>query len=154
MRLKKKKKADPEIPTSALPDIIFMLLFFFMVSTVLRETELLVDVKLPKATQIEKIEKKSLVSYIYIGAPQPKYQDKYGTEPRIQMNDVIIQPRQVQRLVLKEKDKLKEEADQIIMSLKVDKDAKMGIVIDVREQLRDADALRVNYSSSKPNSEL
>lgn len=145
-KFKKKSSASQDIPTSALPDIIFMLLFFFMVTTVLRETELLVENKLPNATQLQKLEKKSLVSYIYIG--KPKDTDKFGTEPRIQVNDVLINPKEIPQFVLQEKDKLDEvERDKITMSLRIDRDAKMGIVIDVKQQLREANALKVNYSS-------
>ncbi|MCS7017527.1 MAG: biopolymer transporter ExbD [Cytophagales bacterium] len=141
----KKKKGTPAISTSSLPDIIFMLLFFFMVTTVLRETELKVQNRLPKATQLQKLEKKSLVSYIYIG--KPKDTEKYGTEPRIQVNDALVTPKEIPNFVYAEKDKLDEvERDKITMSLKVDVDAKMGIVSDVKQQLREADARKVNYS--------
>ncbi len=145
-KFKKKTGTSQDIPTSALPDIIFMLLFFFMVTTVLRETELLVKNALPNATQLQKLEKKSLVSFIYIG--EPKDTDKYGSEPRIQVNDVLIKPDEIPMFVLQEKDKLDEvERDKITMSLKVDREAKMGIISDVRQQLREANALKVNYSS-------
>ena len=145
-KFKKNTKANPDIPTSALPDIIFMLLFFFMVTTVLRETELMVENKIPSATQLQKLEQKSLVSYIYVG--KPKEVDKYGEEPRIQVNDILINPRDIPMFVLAEKDKLDEsERDKITMSLKVDREAKMGIVSDVKQQLREANALKVNYSS-------
>ena len=65
----KDNKGTPAISTAALPDIVFMLLFFFMVTTVMRETTLFVEVMIPKATEIKKMEKKSLVSYIYVGPP-------------------------------------------------------------------------------------
>jgi biopolymer transport protein ExbD len=145
-KFKKKSQASAAISTSSLPDIIFMLLFFFMVTTVLRETTLEVENKLPQATQLTKLEQKSLVSYIYIG--KPKDVEKYGTEPRIQINDALAIPEDIPRFVIAEKDKLDEvERDKITMSLKVDIEAKMGIVIDVRQQLREANALKVNYSS-------
>lgn len=145
-KFKKKTKTSENIPTSALPDIIFMLLFFFMVTTVLRETELLIENKLPQASQLTKLEQKSLVSYVYVG--KPKDTDKYGAEPRIQVNDVLIIPDEIPRFVLQEKDKLDEsERDKITISLKIDKEAKMGIVSDIRQQLREANALKVNYSS-------
>ncbi|WP_020533876.1 ExbD/TolR family protein [Flexithrix dorotheae] len=145
-KFKKKTNTSQDIPTSALPDIIFMLLFFFMVTTVLRETDLLVENKLPNATQLTKLEQKSLVSYIYVG--KPKDTDKYGDEPRIQVNDVLIMPKEIPKFVFEEKDKLDEvERDKITMSLKVDRDAKMGIINDVKQQLREANALKVNYSS-------
>lgn len=145
-KFKTKTGAKAEISTASLPDIIFMLLFFFMVTTVLRESELLVENRLPGASQIQKLEKKSLVSFIYVG--KPKDVQLYGTEPRIQANDAIISPKDIPQFVLQEKDKLDEaERDKIIISLKVDREAKMGIVSDVRQQLREANALKVNYSS-------
>lgn len=145
-KFKKKAQASQDIPTSALPDIIFMLLFFFMVTTVLRETDLLVMQRIPQAEQLKKMEKKSLVSYIYVG--KPKETGRFGTEPRIQVNDVLIEPTAIVQFVNQEKDKLSEaERDQITMALKVDREAKMGIVSDVQQQLREANALKVLYSS-------
>lgn len=147
-KFKKKTETNPEIPTSALPDIIFMLLFFFMVTTVLRETDLLIKNKVPQATQLAKIKKKSLVSYIYIGAPKPDYAKKYGTEARVQVNDVIVDPSEIPLFVAQEKaDMIESDRPKIVMSLKVDEEAKMGIVSDVKQKLRKANALKVNYST-------
>lgn len=147
-KFKKKTETKPEIPTSALPDIIFMLLFFFMVTTVLRETDLLIKNSVPQASQISKIKKKTLVSYIYVGEPKDEFKNKYGTEPVIQVNDVIIAPKEIPLFVAKEKQKMPEhERQKIIMSLKVDVDAKMGVVSDVKMQLRKAQALKINYST-------
>ena len=147
-KFSKKTNTSQEIPTAALPDIIFMLLFFFMVTTVLRETDLLVANSVPSASQLQKLEKKSLVSYIYIGAP--KDTEKYGTEERIQVNDVLIETKDIPLFVAQEKDKLSEaERDQITMSFKVDTEAKMGIVNDVKQELRKSNARKVNYSAKK-----
>lgn len=146
-KFKKKSSASQDIPTSALPDIIFMLLFFFMVTTVLRETDLLVLQRIPQAEQLSKIEKKSLVSYIYIG--KPKEVERYGSEPKIQVNDVLIEPEGIVQFVNQEKDKLSEaERDQITMAMKVDREAKMGIVSDVQQELRNANALKVLYTTT------
>ncbi|MCU0391594.1 MAG: biopolymer transporter ExbD [Thermoflexibacter sp.] len=145
-KFEKKSNQKQEIPTSSLPDIIFMLLFFFMVTTVLRESDILVETKLPRATQLQKLEKKSLVSYLYIG--KPKQSEKYGKESRIQANDVLITPTQVGHFVALAKGELPEsERDKLTISLKVDMDSKMGIVSDVKQELRKADALKINYSS-------
>jgi biopolymer transport protein ExbD len=147
-KFKKKSKANPTISTASLPDIVFMLLFFFMVTTVLRETDLLILNRLPAASQLQKLEKKSLVSYVYVGKPRDT--GKFGTEPRIQANNVLVVPRDIPNFVYSEKDKLDEvERDKITMSLKVDREAKMGIVTDVKQQLREANALKVNYSTGK-----
>lgn len=145
----KKSNTSQEIPTSALPDIIFMLLFFFMVTTVMREDEIMVRQKLPKGTQLSKLEKKSLVSHMYMG--EPKIASLYGTEPKIQVNDVFIDVKDVIRFVNVEKDKLSEgERDQMTMSMKVDIDTKMGLVSDVQEELREANARKVLYSAVQP----
>lgn len=147
-KFKKKSQASTDIPTAALPDIIFMLLFFFMVTTVLRETDILVTQKLPKAEQLVKLERKSLVSYIYIGTP--KNTTRYGTEPKIQVNDVLVGTDDIIQFVNQEKDKLAEaERDQITMSLKVDEEAQMGIVSDVQQELREANARKIMYSTPK-----
>ena len=147
-KFKKSSNTSQDIPTAALPDIIFMLLFFFMVTTVLRETTIMVEQKLPRSTQLNKLERKSLVSYVYIGKPkQPKI---YGSEPKIQVNDVFIDTKDIVRFVNQEKDKLSEvERDQITMSMKVDTEAKFGIVSDVQQEFREANARKILYSSLK-----
>ncbi len=151
-KFRKKSKAGANIPMAALPDIIFMLLFFFMVTTVLRETEIMVDQQLPKATQLKKIAKKSLVSYIYIGTP--KSVKEFGSEPKIQVNDNFINTNEIVRFVLTEKDKLDEtERDKITMSLKVDKGTKMGIINEVQEELKEANARKVLYNTPKRTEE-
>jgi len=147
-KFKKSSSTSQDIPTAALPDIIFMLLFFFMVTTVLRETTIMVEQKLPRSTQLTKLEKKSLVSYVYIG--KPKQVNLYGAEPKIQVNDAFIETNDIVRFVNQEKDKLSEvERDRITMSLKVDVESKMGIVSDVQQEFREANALKILYSSSR-----
>ncbi len=147
-KFKKSTGTSQEIPTAALPDIIFMLLFFFMVTTVMRETDIMVKQQLPKASQLTKIARKSLVSYIYLG--EPKNTAIYGDEPKIQTNDVFVDVEDIIQFVNIEKDKLSEvERDQITMSMKVDIDVKFGIVSDVQQELREANARRVLYSSNK-----
>ena len=146
-KFKKKVKTGESIPTSALPDIIFMLLFFFMVTTVLREQDILVDQKIPQATQLQKLQKKTLISYIYIG--KPKNTGLYGSEPRVQANDVLIGSPEIVQWVNQERDKLP-EADRglITISMKVDKEVKLCPISDVQTELRNADARRVLYAST------
>lgn len=145
-KFKKKTKTSENIPTSALPDIIFMLLFFFMVTTVLRESDILVEQKIPQATQLQKLEKKTLISYLYVG--KPKNTSLYGTEPRVQANDVLINTKDIILWVNQEKDKLSEaERDQITISMKGDRDVKMGPISDIQFELREADARKLLYSA-------
>ena len=145
---KKRGKATPEISTASLPDIIFILLFFFMVVTVMREVELKVKNTLPKATELTKLEKKSLVSYIYIGEPIKKYQSTLGTAPRIQLNDQFAKVDDIPGFVESERTKVDErQQTAMTFALRIDKEVKMGIVSDVKLELRKSDALKINYSS-------
>lgn len=147
---KKRKKGSPGISTASLPDIVFMLLFFFMVSTVLREVELRVNVRLPEASEVKKLEKKSLVSYIYIGKPITAYQEQYGTEPRIQLNDAFAHLNDIDEYITSEREERDEnERPFMTVSLKVDENTKMGIVVDVKQELRKSQALKINYSTRK-----
>ena len=134
---KKGNKSLPPISTASLPDVIFMILFFFMVSTTMRDQELLVRYKLPEATEVQKLEKKSLVSYIHIGQPSLVMQAKFGTAPRIQLNDSYKTTKDILDFVAAERDKLS-EADRASMTicLKADQTTKMGIVTDVKQELR------------------
>lgn len=144
-KFKKKSNTSTDIPTSALPDIIFMLLFFFMVTTVLRETTINVQQRIPGATELRKLQRKSLVSYLYVGKPK---QATFGTEPLIQANDVFIGVDDVVLWVTQEKDKLSEvERDQITVALKVDKEVKMGLIGDVQMELREANARKLMYTT-------
>ncbi|MFC2151400.1 ExbD/TolR family protein [Bacteroidota bacterium] len=147
---RKGKGGLPEVSTASLPDIVFMLLFFFMVSTVMRETTLKIDQKLPGATEVKKLERKSLVSYINIGKPRRTFQAMYGTEPRIQLNDAFAKVADIRDYVMAEREKMDEnERPLMTVSLKVDEKTKMGIVVDVKQELRKASALKINYSTRK-----
>lgn len=147
---KKGKKGQPAVNTASLPDIVFMLLFFFMVTTVMRETTLKVENKTPKATEVQKLEKKSLVAYIYVGKPVRNLQSQFGTAPRIQLNDAFKTVDDIPLFVEMEKDARDEaERNKITWSLKVDSDTKMGIVTDVKQELRKVNALKLNYSTKK-----
>ena len=143
---KGKKDRSSGISTSSLPDIVFMLLFFFMVSTVMREVDLKVEISQPEASEIEKLENKALVNYVYIGQPLDK--QRYGTAPRIQLNDAFAQPKDVGPYIETRRSEVSEaELPKLTTSLKVDRDTEMGIVTDVKQELREAQALKISYST-------
>ncbi len=148
-----KKKGDkgvPPVSTASLPDIIFMLLFFFMVTTTMREQELIVQFNVPDATEVQKLEKKSLASYIYIGPPTRALAAKFGTAPRIQLNDSYRSAAEIGEFIAAEKDKLN-ESDRAAMTvvLKADEDTRMGIITEVKQELRKANALKISYSAAR-----
>ena len=138
---KEGKRETPAISTASLPDIVFMLLFFFMVSTTMREVSLMIENKKVLATNIEKLEKKSLVSNIYVGKPKDQFQATYGTEPRIQLNDKFATLNDLSAFVAAERDSRKEEdRNSITNNLKVDANVTMGIVTDIKQELRKANS--------------
>ena len=140
----------PELNTASLPDLVFAFLFFIMMVTSIREVTQMVKVTLPKATEVMKLEKKSLATYIYMGKPLPMYQAKFGTETQIQLNDSFATPADIFDFIAQEKSSKKEE-DAAFMTtvLKIDEDSKMGLVQDVKQRLRDADARKIIYATRK-----
>lgn len=146
-KFKKKKKGLPAISTASLPDIVFMLLFFFMVTTTMRETDLLIaKPSLPQATEVKKLEMKSLVSTIYVG----KSKDKRIGGDKIQVNDKIIEVKDVPSFIFSERALRKEEEVKFMTtSIKADKEASVGTILDIKEQLRDINALKVNFSTTR-----
>jgi len=143
----KKKGELPAVNTASLPDIVFMLLFF-MVATVMRDNELKIKNELPAANQVEKLDKKDLVMYIYIGKPNDGFRDQFGEEARIQLNDKFAEVGDVPAFIYSERESKREELIPFLTTaLKVDKDASMGVVGDVKQELRKANALKINYTT-------
>lgn len=150
---KKRGGVSPAISTASLPDIIFMLLFFFMVVTVLRDAELKLNVVTPEATELTKLEKKSLVNYIYVGKPMKKYQATYGTSPKMQLGDKFASIADIPLFLERHKQKVPEgQRPGINTSLRIDGDVTMGIVQDIKTELRKSGQLKINYSA-KPRAE-
>jgi biopolymer transport protein ExbD len=146
----KKKKGMPAVNTAALPDIVFMLLFFFMVTTTMRETDLkLENPRLPSATEVKKLEHKSLVSTIYVGKSKDVTRHGSGFN-RIQLNDKIATAEDVPAFIINERSKVSEaEVPFMTTSIKADKESNVGTIIDIRLKLRDVNALKISYSASK-----
>ena len=147
---KGRKKEVPGVNTSSLPDIVFMLLFFFMATTTMKEVTYKVDVKVPEATELQKLEKKSLTRYIYVGTPMKEYQKMYGKESRVQLDDAFAEVDEIEMFIENERNAMK-ESDQglLTVSIKADKETKMGIITDIKQALRRAQALKINYAATK-----
>lgn len=152
-KFKNKKKGDlPAISTASLPDIVFMLLFFFMVATVMRDNSLKIQNILPSADQVEKLEKDRTM-FMYAGKPSDQYK-QFGTEARIQINDAFaglpdVQPA-VYEFIAGTREELK---DKIVIGLKVDEETNAGLVSDIKQELREANALKVMYITNQKQQE-
>ena len=146
---KDNSRETPEMGTASLPDIIFMFLFFFMIITNMREVTLRVNITMPQATELTKLENKSLVRHIYVGQPTAQEARQFGTETRIQIGDAFVDASQVQDIIVTERSAMREiDQAQMVVSIRADKDTRMGIITDVKQSLRRAWALRVNYAAN------
>ncbi|MCC8035159.1 MAG: biopolymer transporter ExbD [Rikenellaceae bacterium] len=148
-----KKKGGKQlgaISTASLPDVIFMILFFFMISTTMREQDLLVQFQLPDATEVQKLEKKQLVSYIQIGEPTNALKPYFGTATRIQLNDSYRTIDDIRDFIASERNKLSEvDRAAMTVSIKADKNTFMGLITDIKQELRKANALKISYAANR-----
>jgi len=148
-KFNKKKDGDlPAVSTASLPDIVFMLLFFFMTVTTMKDSSLMVENVLPNASEVKKLEKKDRVLYIYVGKPTREYQKVFGTESKIQLNDKFASVSEVGDFILQERANKPQELQNVLTTaLKVDKNANMGLISDIKQELRKVNALKVNYTT-------
>jgi biopolymer transport protein ExbD len=144
---KKAGSGSQSLNTASLPDIVFMLLFFFMVVTKIRTDEVKVKQTLPKASELVKLQSKIGVTYMYIG--KPNNEDLFGTSTRIQLNDAFKEPKSIPIWVEEEKKRVPpSEMDKFTVAIKGDKDIKMGILNEVKTQLREVNALKILYTAT------
>ena len=145
------KKDVPGLTTASMSDIVFMLLFFFMVTTTLRETENKVMVQLPEASESAKLERKDLAAYLSVGPPIQRLQAQDGNDARIQLNDSFRSVDDIRDFIATERES-KSEADRQFMtvSIKADENVRMGIITDIKQELRRCSALKIMYAARKP----
>jgi biopolymer transport protein ExbD len=147
---KDSERETPALSTSSLPDIIFMFLFFFMAVTTMKEITFKVRVSAPSASEVQKLDNKSLTRYVYVGKPMDQYKKSFGSETRIQLGDAFADLSELESFIVNERSAMNED-DQNLMtvSIKADKDTKMGIINDIKQSLRRAYALKIVYTASK-----
>ena len=149
---KKKGGELPPVSTASLPDIVFMLLFFFMVATVMRDTTLMIENRLPSADQVEKIEKDRSM-FIYAGKPSAQYKN-FGTEARLQINDKFASLEHVQAAVQEARAGLRPELqDRLVVAFKIDENTNAGLVSDIKQKLREINALKIMYITNVKRAE-
>jgi biopolymer transport protein ExbD len=153
-RIRKGEKREmPALNTSSLPAIIFMLLFFFMTVTSMKEVTYKVQINNPQATELTKLEKKSLVRYIYVGSPTRDLQKQYGAETRIQLDDAFAEVNEIEEYIVNERSAMREdEQGKMTVSIKADKDTRMGIIGDIKQALRRSYALKISYAATNRTS--
>ena len=142
---KRKDHSVPGLNTASLPDLIFTVLFFFMIVTHMKENQMKVKYQVPQGTKLKRLAKKSTVSHIYIGKPY-----KGGGDNAVQVNDKIVDAADVEDFIAAERKRMApDDAKNMTVSIKADKKADMGVVTDVKQSLRRANALKILYSGKK-----
>jgi Biopolymer transport protein len=146
---KNTERATPALSTSSLPDITFMFLFFFMAVTTMKEVTFMVRIASPTASESTKLENKSLTRYVYVGPPFSNYVKTVGSETQIQLDDAFADVRDIQKYIVETRGAMKEpDQPRMIVCIKADKDTKMGIINDIKKELRQSYALRLVYAAA------
>jgi len=135
--------------SNSLSDIIFMLLFFFMTATTIKDSDLKIQVQKPQASELDQLEKKELVTTINVGRPVGRYRSTLGTEPRVQINDMLVEPDDIAIMMIQQREQLSEvNQSKMIVNINADREIPMGIITDIKQQLRKAVALKINYAAN------
>lgn len=144
------RREVPMLNTASLPDLIFTVLFFFITVTHMRQVTLKVKYRVPEGTELTRLVKKSAVTHIYIGKPTDEMSRVVGNETCVQVNDKYADMDEVTDYVAGERNRMSpEDAQAMSVSVKADRETEMGVIADVRQALRRAGALRVNYSATQ-----
>lgn len=148
--IRKRKHNMPQLKTAALPDLIFVVLFFFITVTHMREVTLKVKYRVPEGTELTKLTRKSAVTYIYIGPPADNMATGGNAGTRIQINDKYADLPAVTDFMAEERARMApEDADVMSVSIKADRNTEMGLISDVRQALRQAGVPRISFSAVK-----
>ena len=142
---RRNRKPLPELNMASLPDLIFTVLFFFMIVTTMRSVPLWVKMDMPQGKELMKLKKKKSTMYILIGKPINKSTDNVV----VQVDDEIVPVEMVAAKVMQYHEQLlPDEQEEMVVAVKIDKNAPMGIVNDVKMALREAGALKVHYTAA------
>lgn len=150
---RRKRYEVPGLNTASLPDLIFTVLFFFMIVTHMQKETVKVQYRMPQGTELTRLTKKTAVTYIYIGKPAGDLQKTYGNSTRVQLNDKFADPSEVADYVSAERDRMSpEDQQQMTVSIKADRGTHMGIINSVKQSLQRAKAYKINYSAEEETS--
>lgn len=132
--------------TAALPDLIFTVLFFFMIVTHMRQTDVKVQYAVPQGTELNQLANKATAQYVYIGVRNEGARSEGETV--IQLNDRIVTLDELCNALKKQRQMMSDEdAERMVVSIRADRKTPMGVIADVKRALREAGALRVNYAA-------
>ena len=145
-----KHREVPGLNLASLPDLIFTVLFFFMIVTHMRDVNPKVSVEVPQGTELSKTANKAGLVYIFIGKPVDAQGEVVSNETRIQLNDRYVSAEQLPQEIAHERSKMSESDRQnMVVTIRADRETEMGVINDVKQALRKAGALNINYSATQ-----
>lgn len=145
-RFRRPDHSVPELNMASLPDLIFTVLFFFMIVTHMRDVEKRVTYQLPAGTEVEKQQHKSAVVHIYVGKPMDGSTEGYC----IQLNNQLATVSDIKRFIENERRQMSaEDQERLTVSIEADRDVPMGLINEVKQALRKSYALNVSYSATE-----
>lgn len=140
----------PELNTASLPDLIFTVLFFFLIVTHLRHEEVKVKYETPQGQKLEKLTRKSATLHIYVGQPMDNAGNAKGGDMVVQLNDKIATIDDIATFIANERRNASaEDLNRMVVDLKADKRARMGMIVDIKQMLREQNALKIRYSAQE-----
>lgn len=152
--IKDKKRSIPMLNTASLPDLIFTVLFFFLIVTHLRQDQMRVKYETPEGTKLEKLTRRSSASYIYVGKPVDNLGKVKSGEMVIQLNDKISTVDDIASFVRHERENASaEDLNRMVFDIKADRNVKMGTITDIKQALRKHNALKIRYSAQEKDND-
>ena len=152
--IKDKKRSIPMLNTASLPDLIFTVLFFFLIVTHLRQDQMRVKYETPEGTKLEKLTRRSSASYIYVGKPVDNLGKVKSGEMVIQLNDKISTVDDIASFVRHERENASaEDLNRMVFDIKADRNVKMGTITDIKQNLRKHNALKIRYSAQEKDND-
>ena len=145
---RRKEREVPALNTASLPDLIFTVLFFFMIVTHMRQADLKVQYRVPQGTELSRLTHKSTAQYLYIGPPSKELQPTMGKQTLIQLNDRIVSIDELRELLAEQRRLMSDEdQERMVVCIRADRSTDMGLLADVKRALREANALKISYSA-------
>ena len=141
---RRRSHSVPSLNLASMPDLIFTVLFFFMIVTHMRSDEVKVRLTVPQGTEVQKVANKSAVVNIYVG------QSREDGTWMVQLNGDVVNPSEIPARIEAMRSRMSpENAERMTVSLRADRKAPMGIIADVKQALQQSYALKINYSATE-----
>ena len=146
MKIRRRKHHSvPRLNMASMPDLIFTVLFFFMIVTHMRSETPLMKIEVPQGTELTKPQHRRYITNLYIGS------DKQGNS-RIQIGNSFVPVDRVGDAIQTLRNRINDDdRPYYVVSIRADKNTPMGVITDVKEELRRVGALKIRYNATEKN---